>query len=43
MRTDVIDARVWDGIHFRSADTAGAAIGVDVANWAVDHDFGPTK
>jgi hypothetical protein len=43
MRTDVVDARVWDGIHFRSADVAGAAIGVDVANWAVDHYFAPTK
>jgi hypothetical protein len=43
MRTDVINARVWNGIHFRSADVAGAAIGVDVANWAVDHYFAPTK
>jgi hypothetical protein len=43
MRTDVINARVWDGIHFRSADVAGATIGVDVANWAVGHYFAPTK
>jgi hypothetical protein len=43
MRTDVINARVWNGIHFRSADVAGAAIGVDVANWAVDHNFAPTN
>jgi hypothetical protein len=43
MRTDVINARVWNGIHFRSADVAGAAIGVDVSNWAVDHHFGPAK
>jgi hypothetical protein len=43
MRTDVINARVWNGIHFRSADVAGAAIGVDVANWAVDHYFAPTQ
>jgi hypothetical protein len=43
MRTDVINARVWNGIHFRSADVAGAEIGVEVANWAADHDFGPTK
>jgi hypothetical protein len=41
MRTDVINARVWNGIHFRSADVAGAAIGVEVANWAVDHNFAP--
>jgi hypothetical protein len=34
---------VWDGIHFRSADVAGALIGVDVANWAVDHCFAPTN
>jgi hypothetical protein len=43
MQADVIDARVWDGIHFRSADVAGVGIGVQVANWAADHYFAPAK
>jgi len=43
IQEDVINARVWNGIHFRSADVAGVAIGVHVANWALDHYFAPTK
>jgi hypothetical protein len=39
---DVIHARVWSGIHFRTADVVGVAIGVRVGNWALDHDFAPT-
>jgi hypothetical protein len=42
LRQDAIDARVWSGIHFRTADQAGAAIGIQVANWALDHFFAPT-
>ena len=38
---DVIDARVWSGIHFRTADQVGAGMGVQVANWALDHQFAP--
>ena len=30
---DVIDARVWSGIHFRNADEQGATIGERVARW----------
>lgn len=30
---DTIDARVWQGIHFRTSDVDGAAIGRDVARW----------
>ncbi len=39
---DVIDARVWSGIHFRTADEVGADMGVQIANWALDHHFAPT-
>jgi hypothetical protein len=38
---DVISARVWLGIHFRFADTAGVKIGQHVANWALGHYFRP--
>jgi hypothetical protein len=37
----VVDARVWLGIHFRFADTAGLKMGQRVANWVLDHAFQP--
>ncbi len=42
LRQDVVDARVWLGIHFRFADTRGAEMGVQVAEWALDRYFRPT-
>ncbi len=41
LQRDAIDARVWSGIHFRTADQVGVAIGVQVGNWALDHYFAP--
>lgn len=38
---DAINARVWSGIHFRFADTAGSTIGTNVANYVVDNYFQP--
>ncbi|MGZ4602643.1 MAG: hypothetical protein ACXV0U_03480 [Kineosporiaceae bacterium] len=32
---DVINGRVWLGIHFRSADVGGVAMGRAVARWAL--------
>jgi hypothetical protein len=40
---DVVDARIWLGIHFRSADVRGAQMGQQVADWAVDHYFKPVS
>jgi hypothetical protein len=40
-RHDVVDARVWLGYHFRTADTRGARMGQQVAEWALDHYFRP--
>jgi len=34
---DTIDARVYQGLHFRSADVQGARIGRQVAEWVDDH------
>jgi hypothetical protein len=39
----VIDARVWGGIHFRTADVQGAVMGKKVAFWIQKHDFNPVK
>jgi hypothetical protein len=33
---EVVDARVWSGVHFRNADEQGAAIGERVARWQED-------
>jgi hypothetical protein len=38
----VIDARIWLGIHFRSADVDGVKMGQHTANWVLDHAFQPT-
>jgi hypothetical protein len=43
IQRDVIDARVWAGIHFRTADQTGVEIGIKVGNWALDHYFAPAK
>ncbi len=38
---DVVDARVWGGIHTRTADEAGAATGRHLAAWALRKHFRP--
>jgi hypothetical protein len=43
LQQDVIHARVYSGIHFHTADVVGAAMGVQVGNWALDHYFAPVK
>ena len=42
LNRDVVDARVWSGIHFRTADVAGNAQGKKVGDWALDHYFQPS-
>jgi PAP2 superfamily len=36
---EIIDARVWGGIHFRTADVQGAVIGKKVARYVRKHHF----
>jgi hypothetical protein len=38
---DTIDARVWEGIHFRTADEQAVALGAAVSRWLVAHYFRP--
>src|SRR5918994_2575587 len=38
---EIIDARVWGGIHFRTADVQGAVLGKKVAHWLRTHYFQP--
>jgi hypothetical protein len=41
-RTDVLNARVWLGIHFRFADLASRNLGLQLAEWTTDQYFQPT-
>jgi hypothetical protein len=41
--SEVIDARVWAGIHFRTADTQGAVLGNKVAHYLTKHYFQPVN
>jgi PAP2 superfamily len=41
--SEVIDARVWAGIHFRTADTQGAVLGKKVAQYMKKHYFQPVQ
>jgi hypothetical protein len=36
---EIIEARVWSGIHFHTADVQGAKIGRQVAKWRERHFF----
>jgi hypothetical protein len=40
---EIVDARVWSGIHFRIADEHGERIGRQVARYRKQHYFRPTK
>jgi hypothetical protein len=39
---EIIDARVWGGIHFRTADVVGAVIGKKIVRWMDRNYFQPT-
>lgn len=39
---EAVDARVWSGIHFRTADEVSITTATQVANWTLDHYFQPT-
>jgi hypothetical protein len=38
---DVVDVRVYQGVHFRSADEDGRKNGIKVGKWAFDHALRP--
>jgi hypothetical protein len=43
LNQDAIDARVWSGIHFRTADVVAIETGTQVGDWALDNYFQPTR
>ena len=40
-RQEVVDARVYQGIHFRFADEVGRKLGKQVAGWAFENFMRP--
>jgi hypothetical protein len=39
LRQDVVDGRMWLGVHFRFADTASRDMGLRLTDWTLDHYF----
>jgi hypothetical protein len=40
---EVMDARVWGGMHFRTSGEHGAELGKNVAKWIARHHFQPVE
>jgi PAP2 superfamily protein len=39
---EVVEARIWGGVHFRTADVSGVAVGTGVARDVLSREFQPT-
>lgn len=39
---EIVDARIWAGLHFRDSGEVGVKLGRDVAHWALHRYFQPT-
>jgi hypothetical protein len=37
MASDMVNVRIYHGVHFRSADQAGREQGTQVADWVFGH------
>jgi hypothetical protein len=42
LESELVNARVWIGFHFRSSVIAGENLGTSVANWELQRYFVPT-
>jgi hypothetical protein len=43
LRTEVANARVWGGLHFRFSTDIGGQLGTRVADWTLAHAFRPQR
>jgi hypothetical protein len=43
LQNQIVDARVWAGLHFRYSGEQGVKLGVSVADWTIKHNFQPTN
>lgn len=42
LRQDVVDGRMWLGVHFRFSDTTSRDMGIQLTDWTLNHYFQPT-
>jgi hypothetical protein len=42
LRREIINARVWAGLHYRFSGVAGVVLGRNVAKYDLSHAFQPT-
>ena len=43
LRKEIIDARLWAGLHYRFSSEAGVALGRSVAKYDLRHAFRPHR
>ena len=43
LRAEIINARLWAGLHYRGSSVAGVDLGRSVAKYDLRHAFGPTS
>jgi hypothetical protein len=43
LRGEIVEARLWGGLHYRFSSMAGLALGRKVARYDLDHAFGPVR
>jgi hypothetical protein len=43
LRTEIVNARLWGGIHYRFSTEAGVQLGRKVAQYGLNHAFKPTS
>jgi VCPO second helical-bundle domain len=43
LRTEVINARLWGGLHYRRSSEVGVHLGQKVAHYGLNHAFKPTR
>jgi hypothetical protein len=43
VRAEVVEARILQGIHYRSADEASRDLGLALVHWALNHNFRPVR
>ena len=41
LRSEIVDARVWAGLHYRFSGVAGVVLGRNVAKYDLRHAFEP--
>ena len=43
MRAEIVNARLWGGVHYRTSTEAGVALGRSVAKYDLRHAFRPLE